>query len=238
MEKMLEIEGLYVGYRGVDAVHGISFCVRPGEIMTVIGGNGAGKSTTLNAIMGLLRYRGSITFKGQKLENLSTEARVGLGLGLVPEKRELFMSMSVKDNLLVGGYQVRSSRPGIDGALEQVFNLFPRLRERAGQTASTLSGGERQMLAMGRALMGRPSLLMLDEPSLGLAPLIVREIFQIINNLRATGVSVLLVEQNAVAALQAADYALLLENGSIVLDGSSAKLRTDQTIINTYLGVG
>lgn len=234
---MLEIENLHVGYRGIDAVKGVSFAVGKRGITTIIGANGAGKSTLLNAVMGLLPSRGTVRFEGQILGNMPPEARVGTGLGLVAERRELFGALTVEDNLLLGSFKAPDrTRTNLKLWFDEVYELFPRLQERRGQHAGTLSGGERQMLAMGRALMGRPRLLMLDEPSLGLAPLIIREIFQLIGRLRDSGVSILLVEQNARAALQAADDGMLLENGVIALRGKSADLASDASIAERYLG--
>ncbi|MBV9114208.1 MAG: ABC transporter ATP-binding protein [Hyphomicrobiales bacterium] len=238
MSAVLELRDLSVAYGGVLAVRGVSLSVEAGSIATVIGANGAGKSTLLNAIMGILPSQGHIGFSGASLEGLPVEARVAKGLGLVPEKRELFASMSVEDNLRLGAFLRRGEgRSAITASLEEVFGLFPRLRERRRQVAGTLSGGERQMLAMGRALMGHPKLLMLDEPSLGLAPLIVRDIFEIIARLQRAHVAILLVEQNARAALQIADQGYVMENGTIVLEGSCAALRSDPRVVETYLGI-
>jgi branched-chain amino acid transport system ATP-binding protein len=235
---VLELSDLAVAYGGVLAVRGVSLSVEAGRIATVIGANGAGKSTLLNAIMGILPSRGHIGFSGTSLEGLPVEARVAAGLGLVPEKRELFSSMSVEDNLRLGAFLRRAEgRDAMAAALGEVFALFPRLRERRRQLAGTLSGGERQMLAMGRALMGRPKLLMLDEPSLGLAPLIVRDIFEIVASLKRSHVAILLVEQNARAALQIADYGYVMENGSVALEGSCETLRSDPRVVETYLGI-
>ena len=231
---VLAVEALAVSYGAVPAVADISLAVPEGGLVTVIGPNGAGKSTLLNAIMGVLPSRGGLRFHGSDLGALSVEARVQLGIMLVPEKRELFATMSVADNLLLGGF--RFGRGGAGGELDRVYALFPRLRERHRQLAGTLSGGERQMLAMGRALMGRPRLLMLDEPSLGLAPLIVRDIFRIIADLRATGVAILLVEQNARAALAVADRGYVLETGRVTLEGDAATLAADPRIVEMYLG--
>jgi branched-chain amino acid transport system ATP-binding protein len=230
---MLEVRGLSVSYGGIGAVHDVSLQVAPGQIATVIGPNGAGKSTLLNAIMGVHPGRGEIRFRGRDVRGLDVEHRVRAGICLVPEKRELFGSMSVLDNLRLGAFRFRGKA---NTGLDEVFALFPRLAERRRQHAATLSGGERQMLAMGRALMGRPDLLMLDEPSLGLAPLIVREIFRIIAGLRTRGVAILLVEQNARAALQVSDYGYVLETGRVVLDGPSAALAGDARVAATYLG--
>ncbi len=235
---MLECTDLSVGYGKVEAVHGISLSVPPGHIVTVVGPNGAGKTTTMAAIMGLLPSTGRIVFDGRDLAGTSVEERVAAGLSLVPETRELFAEMTVADNLELGGLtRKRRDRGGLDGAFAEVYQLFPRLQERRRQLAGTLSGGERQMLALGRALMGAPRLLMLDEPSLGLAPLIVREIFQIIANLKARGSSILLVEQNARAALQVADAGHVLESGRIALSGSSSQLLHDEQVIASYLGI-
>ncbi len=206
-------------------------------MITVIGPNGAGKSTLLNALMGVLPSRGKIDYDGRPIGLLSLEERVMQGMALVPETRALFGTMPVEDNLLLGGYrQVRLGRKDSSAALEEVYALFPRLKERRAQLAGTLSGGERQMLAVGRALMGKPALLMLDEPSLGLAPLVVKEIFQMIDGLRATGVTILLVEQNARAALEVADHGYVLEMGEIALEGPAADLARDPRVIDTYLG--
>jgi branched-chain amino acid transport system ATP-binding protein len=234
---ILSVKDLHAGFGKAEVLHGISLDVHPGGVITVIGPNGAGKSTTLNTLMGLLPAKGRIEFEGQDITTTTLEERVILGLALVPEKRELFTTMSVYDNLLLGGFRPMKlgQRQWRDG-LEQVYNLFPRLKERYKQMAGTLSGGERQMLAVGRALMGQPKLLMLDEPSLGLAPLVVREIFTTIERLRASGVSILLVEQNARAALGVADHAYVLETGNISLQGLAAEMVKDPRVIETYLG--
>jgi branched-chain amino acid transport system ATP-binding protein len=234
---ILEVDDLHVGYGKVEALHGASIRVQAGKIVTVIGPNGAGKSTMLNAIMGLLPGRGEVRFVGKSLAGIGVEQRVSRGMNLVPETRELFGTMSVLDNLTLGTYS-RYSRREKDymDQLDYVFRLFPRLHERHAQHARTLSGGERQMLAVGRALMSKPKLLMLDEPSLGLAPLIVKEIFRIIDRLRETGVATLLIEQNARAALQVADYGYVLETGDIVLEGPAAELAKNPKVIETYLG--
>jgi branched-chain amino acid transport system ATP-binding protein len=203
----------------------------------VIGPNGAGKSTLLNAVMGVLPSRGRVRFAGQDLTELSLEERVMAGIALVPEKRELFGTMSVEDNLVLGGWRrKRLKAAGWRDTIETVYGIFPRLKERREQQAATLSGGERQMLAIGRALMAQPKLLMLDEPSLGLAPLIVREIFEVMAKLRTTGVTILLVEQNARAALNVADHGYVLETGDLVLDGPAQRLASDPRVIETYLG--
>ncbi len=239
---MLAVDSLYTSYGKVEALHGVSLQISAGRIVTVIGPNGAGKSTLLNALAAALpngaSQRGTVHFLQQNLAGVAVEQRVARGLCLVPEKRELFASMSVEDNLLLGSYRrYRAGEKNYRDQLPVVFDLFPRLLERRRQQAGTLSGGERQMLALGRALMAKPQLLMLDEPSLGLAPLIAREIFQIIVRLRAAGVAILLVEQNARAALQVADYGYVLETGEVVLKGPAAQLATDPRVIATYLGL-
>ncbi len=234
---LLAVEGLDVAYGGIAAVHGARLRIEEGEIVTVIGPNGAGKTTLLNAIMGVHPGRGAVRFAGHDVGRLSIEDRVRAGLGLVPERRELFPSMSVEDNLRLGFFRHRrQGRAAAKAALDDVYALFPRLLERRTQHAGTLSGGERQMLATGRALMGRPDLLMLDEPSLGLAPLIVRDIFSIISGLRDRGCAVLLVEQNARAALRVADRGYVLETGRITLEGAAADLASDPRVVQTYLG--
>jgi branched-chain amino acid transport system ATP-binding protein len=234
---LLEIRDLHVAYGKVEAVHGVSLAIRDGSIVTVIGPNGAGKTTLLGASMGLLPSRGDIHYAGTSLAGIAVEQRVALGLCLVPERRELFAAMSVADNLQLGAFQrYRAGDRTIERTREEVYARFPRLAERQRQLAGTLSGGERQMLALGRALMSRPKLLMLDEPSLGLAPLIVREIFSIISALRQTGVAILLVEQNARAALQVADYGYVLETGEIAIEGESITLASDPRVAATYLG--
>ena len=234
----LEVKDLSVAYGKVEALHHASLRVGVGSIVTVIGPNGAGKTTMLNAIMGLLPSRGTVRYDGGPVDAEDVEARVARGLVLVPERRELFAEMTVADNLVLGAFpRFRRRDSGIDADLAAVFQRFPRLLERKAQLAGTLSGGERQMLALGRALMARPRLLMLDEPSLGLAPLIVREIFHIIADLRRTGVSILLVEQNARAALHVADHAYVIETGEIVLEGPARQLASDPKVIETYLGL-
>jgi branched-chain amino acid transport system ATP-binding protein len=233
--QLLAIENVSVSYGKVEAVRNVSLAVAEGQIVTVIGPNGAGKTTLLMAAMGLLRSAGRMTFQGNDLAKLDVEGRVERGLCLVPEKRELFADMSVADNLLLGSYSLRD-RSKAQETLDDVFRRFPRLKERQKQAAGTLSGGERQMLALGRALMAKPKLLVLDEPSLGLAPLIVREIFRTIASLRSLGVSVLLVEQNARAALETADYGYVLETGEIVQSGPADTLIHDPKLIAAYLG--
>jgi branched-chain amino acid transport system ATP-binding protein len=232
----LSINDLHVAYGKVEAVRGISLALERGQIVTVIGPNGAGKTTLLAAAMGLLPSRGAMSFDGMDLHDLDVEARVEQGFCLVPERRELFADLSVEDNLLLGAYARRLDRNAVRQSLDQVYTRFPRLQERRRQIANTLSGGERQMLALGRALMAKPRLLLLDEPSLGLAPLIVREIFHIIASLRELGVSILLVEQNARAALETADFGYVLETGEMVHSGPASTLMHDPKLIATYLG--
>ena len=237
---VLEVADLCVAYGKVEALHHANLRVAPGQIVTVIGPNGAGKTTLLCAVMGLLpKSQGEIRFLGNRPRQIEVERMVALGMNLVPEKRELFAEMSVEDNLLLGAFmRYRMGLRDQRETMEDVFGIFPRLKERRTQQAGTLSGGERQMLAVGRALMAKPKLLMLDEPSLGLAPLVVREIFRVIADLRQTGVSILLVEQNARAALQIADYAYVLETGEIALEGPSKQLADDPKVVQSYLGLG
>jgi branched-chain amino acid transport system ATP-binding protein len=237
MSAVLEVRHLHVAYGKVEAVHDVSLTVAPGTIVSVIGPNGAGKTTLLAAVIGLLPSRGMIDYLGESAAVLAVEQRVARGLVLVPERRELFAAMSVADNLELGAFQrIRRGERDSKETLARVYERFPRLAERRGQLAGTLSGGERQMLAMGRALMGHPRLLLLDEPSLGLAPLMVREIFSIISALRETGVSILLVEQNARAALQVSDYGYVLETGELAVEGPSAELAVNPRVAATYLG--
>jgi branched-chain amino acid transport system ATP-binding protein len=224
-----------VCYDKVEAVRNVSLSVEQGQIVTVIGPNGAGKTTLLMAAIGLLSSSGQIAFQGSDLGKIAVEGRVERRLCLVPEKRELFSDMSVADNLLLGSYSLRD-RSDVQKTLDEVYGRFPRLKERRSQAAGTLSGGERQMLALGRALMAKPKLLMLDEPSLGLAPLVVREIFRTIASLRDLGVSILLVEQNARAALETADVGYVLETGEIVQSGPADTLIHDPRLISAYLG--
>ena len=234
---LLHVSELRAGYGRAEVLHGLGLDAAKGSVITVIGPNGAGKSTLLNTLMGLLPGKGRIEFEGQDITGLTLEERVMAGIALVPEKRELFGTMPVEDNLVLGGFrQMRLGNPHWRDRLSEVYDLFPRLKERRTQLAGTLSGGERQMLAVGRSLMSGPSLLMLDEPSLGLAPLIVKEIFGIIERLRATGVTIVLVEQNARAALQVADYGYVLEMGEVGLHGPARELADDPRVIETYLG--
>ncbi len=238
MKALFEVKDLHVAYGKVEAVKGVSLEIPPGAIVAVIGPNGAGKSTILNAAMGLLPSRGEVAFEGASLSYEGVEARVARGLALVPEKRELFSQMTIADNLTLGAFSRRSqSAAERSGDLQKVYTLFPRLQERKNQRAGTLSGGERQMLAIARMLMSRPKLLMLDEPSLGLAPLIVREVFKTIVELSRSGVSILLVEQNAVAALEISQYAYVLEMGQVTKEGPAATLRKDPELAATYLGL-
>ena len=234
---LLQITGLHAGYGRAEVLHGIDLALDKGRIITVIGPNGAGKSTLLNTLMGILPGKGSITYAGQPVQAMTLEERVMLGIALVPEKRELFSTMTVEDNLVLGGFrQMRLGQRQWRARIDEVYTLFPRLKERRLQVSGTLSGGERQMLAVGRALMSRPQLLMLDEPSLGLAPLVVQEILCNVQALRDTGVSILLVEQNARAALEVADYGYVLEMGTISLHGPARELAHDARVIDTYLG--
>jgi len=234
MSALLEVADVHIAYGKVEAVRGVSLAVGSNEIVTIIGANGAGKSTLLNAIMGVLPLKGRVGFAGEDMARLEIEDRVALGIGLVPEHRELFSTMNVEDNLQLGAFRVPKATAA--QSFERVYTLFPRLAERRKQLAGTLSGGEQQMLAMGRALMGAPRLLMLDEPSLGLAPIIVADIFRTVGELRAAGVSVLLVEQNAQAALKIADRAYVMELGEFVLNGSAADIATNQRVAASYLG--
>ena len=238
MTAMLEIRDLHVAYGQVEAVRGVTLTLEAGQIVSVIGPNGAGKTTLLAAAMGLLPSRGVLRFEGADLHALDVEDRVERGLCLVPERRELFGEMPVLDNLVLGAWSKRLGASALRDRLDSVYALFPRLAERRRQRADTLSGGERQMLAVGRALMSSPRLLMLDEPSLGLAPLIVAEILAIVRSLREQGVSILLVEQNALAALESSDHGYVLETGEIALSGDSRSLAGDPRVRQTYLGGG
>jgi len=242
MTVVLEVKDLHARYGKVEALHGASLKVESGQIVAVIGPNGAGKSTMLAAIMGALPVTGSATgvvsYLGHNLTGLPVEKRQVRGMCLVPEKRELFSTMSVLDNLVLGAYsRKRAGERNYLDQLDMIYSLFPRLKERRAQAAGTLSGGERQMLAVGRALMAKPQLIMLDEPSLGLAPRITKEIFHVISELRKTGVATLLVEQNARAALQVANYGYVLETGDMTLEGPAADLASNPRVIETYLGL-
>ena len=232
---LLKVDDIHVYYGSIHAIKGISFEVREGEIVTLIGANGAGKSTTLNTVSGLLRPRsGLITFEGKSIVGIGANKVVGLGMALCPEGRRVFQQMTVRENLEMGGF----SRPNdeIPGSLEDVFTRFPRLKEREKQVAGTLSGGEQQMLAMARALMSRPKLLMLDEPSMGLAPILVEQIFDIITELHQSGVTILLVEQNAQMALAVADRAYVMETGVITMQGPAQELLHNDAVQKAYLG--
>ena len=233
---MLEISGLQVAYKGIPALHGVSLAVKTGEIVTLIGANGAGKTTTLKAVSGIVRPSGGeIRFEDQRIDALSADKIVARGIAHVPEGRRVFPQLSVHDNLIAGAHLVRDSGK-IKSVLEQVFAMFPRLLERRRQFAETLSGGEQQMLALGRAMMSQPRLLMLDEPSLGLAPLVVEEVARAVLALRETGVTILLVEQNAQLALAMCDRGYVLENGRVILSDRGATLRRDPKVIASYLG--
>lgn len=235
---ILEVSNLHVRYGAVEAVRGLSFGVEEGQVVTLIGPNGAGKTSTLLGLMGLVNAGGEVSYKGQALRQRSPEQLSKLGITLVPEKRELFASMNVEDNLMLGAFtRFQAREVGIKEDLEQVFTLFPRLRERRTQLAGTMSGGEQQMLAIGRALMAKPKLLILDEPSLGLAPLIVREIFRILSKLKKGGISILLVEQNARMALSLADQGYVLETGELVMQGPAQQLLHDPRVTESYLGI-
>ena len=234
MSSVLQVENINVYYGSIHAVKDVSFHVEQGEVVTLIGANGAGKSTTLNTVAGLLHSRaGSVRFMGEELRHVPGHRLVGRGMALVPEGRRIFQQMTVQENLDMGGY----CRGGdLSADMERVYERFPRLKERRRQVAGTLSGGEQQMLAMGRALMSHPKLLMLDEPSMGLAPLLVEQIFEIIRQLHADGTTILLVEQNAQAALAVADRGYVLETGRIVTEGSGAALLESDAIKKAYLG--
>ena len=235
METLLNVEGINVYYGAIHAIKDISFHVNEGEIVTLIGANGAGKTTTLQTISGLLRSKtGSITFEGQNISNVRADKLVARGLAQVPEGRRVFLQMSVEENLEMGAYTQPPA--GVPRDLEMVYDLFPRLKERRSQVAGTLSGGEQQMLAMGRALMSHPKLLMLDEPSMGLAPILVEQIFDIIKELHKAGTTILLVEQNAQAALSVANRGYVLETGKIVTTGTGAELLASPAIKKAYLG--
>lgn len=235
MGTILKVDDINVYYGSIHAIKGISFEVEEGEVVTLIGANGAGKSTTLNTISGLLRSKtGSIEFMGQSLAKVPSHKIVERGLALVPEGRRIFLQMTVQENLEMGAFTQKGGETQQD--LEKIYALFPRLKERLKQMAGTLSGGEQQMLAMGRALMSHPKLLMLDEPSMGLAPILVEQIFDIIKDLNQKGSTILLVEQNAQMALSVADRAYVLETGHVVMDGTGAELLTNERVRSAYLG--
>ncbi len=232
---MLRAEHLDVFYGGIHALKDVSINIPQGKIVTLIGANGAGKSSTLRAISGLIRKTGKVFLGGEDISSATPEAITAGGLVLVPEGRKIFPHLTVYENLMLGAY-VRSDKAGVNETRDWVYDLFPRLRERAWQKGGTLSGGEQQMLALGRALMSRPGVIMMDEPSLGLAPLLVREVFEIISTINAEGVTLLLVEQNAFAALRVAHYAYVLEVGRIVLEGTGEELLADRRVREAYLG--
>jgi len=233
---LLEIQELHTSYGAIKALRGISFKIEASQVVSLIGANGAGKSTTLNTISGLLKPRqGRIIFDGRDITGWRSDRITALGLVQVPEGRQVIAPMTVMENLMLGAYR-RTDREAINADMEQIFRRFTRLNERRHQKAGSMSGGEQQMLAVGRAMMARPRLLMLDEPSMGLAPLLVNEVFQIIADIKAQGIPILLVEQNARKALQIADYAYVLERGVIVKEGAAKALAEDAEIISTYLG--
>ena len=233
---MLKVTDLSVHYGGIEALKGISFEVGQGQIVTLIGANGAGKSTTLRAISGLVRpSAGSINFMGRDITALNSQKIVAEGIAMVPEGRRVFANLTVKENLKIGAY-LRKDRDEIEEGIKDIYRRFPRLKEREWQLAGTLSGGEQQMLAVGRAMMAKPKLMMMDEPSLGLAPLVVKDIFSIIRDLKSEGITILLIEQNANAALRCADVGFVLETGSITMTGSGQELLTNEAVKAAYLG--
>ena len=236
---LLEINDLHVAYGKIQALHGVSFNVEKGEIVSIIGANGAGKTTTLKTISGLLKpTAGTMTFDGTNIATVAPFARVDLGISQVPEGRGIFPGMTVLENLEMGKYHRRNARSEMAEDLDRVFELFPRVKERSGQFAGTLSGGEQQMVAIGRALMARPELVLLDEPSMGLAPMIVAQIFEIIRQINADGMTVVLVEQNALKAMSISDRTYVLETGTVVMSGKSADLIDNADIKAAYLGAG
>ena len=238
---MLKVEKLEAGYGHIAALKGVDLAVEPGEFVAILGPNGAGKSTLMNAIIGVLRQdAGAITFAERRVDDLATAQRIRLGMGIIPEGRQLFFDMTVRENLILGAYAQLGLRigPQLDAALDQIFTLFPRLHERQDQLAGSLSGGEAQMVAVGRALMSRPKLLLCDEPSLGLAPMVVRELLATLARLRDTGITILLADQNAQAALRIADRAYILDTGRVVASGASAALANDARLRAAYLGTG
>lgn len=235
---LLEVKDLVVSYGGIEALKGISFSVDEGQIVTLIGANGAGKSTTLRAITGIVPVKsGTITYNGENITGMDTQKVVERGIALVPEGRRVFANLTVLENLKIGAY-LRKDTAQIQKDIEYIYKLFPRLEERSWQLAGTLSGGEQQMLAVGRAMMTRPKLIMMDEPSLGLAPLVVKDIFGIIGRLSADGITILLIEQNANAALHAAHYGYVLETGMMTLSGTGEELLSSKSIQEAYLGKG
>ncbi len=234
-ETILDVKDLNVKYGAIHALKGVSFTVAKGEVVSLIGANGAGKTTTLRAISGMLPYAGSVSFRGESLKGVPAHDLIGRGICHSPEGRGVFPNLTVMENIELGAY-TRKDRDGIAADIEHCFRLFPRLEERVKQAAGTLSGGEQQMLAMSRALMGRPRLLMLDEPSLGLAPLIVAQIFEIVKKINSEGTTVLLVEQNARMALKISHRAYVVETGKITLSGTGQDLLNDHRVIESYLG--
>ena len=233
---MLKVTDLKVNYSGIEALKGISFDVRQGQIVTLIGANGAGKSTTLRAISGLVKpSSGSINFMGRDITMLNPQRVVAEGVALVPEGRRVFPNLTVKENLKIGAY-LRNDKDEIEDDIKDIYRRFPRLREREWQLAGTLSGGEQQMLAVGRAMMAKPKLLMMDEPSLGLAPLVVKDIFSIIRDLKSEGITILLIEQNANAALRCADFGFVIETGHITMTGAGSELLVNKAVKEAYLG--
>jgi branched-chain amino acid transport system ATP-binding protein len=235
-EPILSVQGLRAGYGRAEVLHGVDLRIAAGQIVALVGPNGAGKTTAMHAIMRVLPSTGRVLFQGRPLDGVPTEDLVGSGLVLVPETRALFADMAVEDNLLLGAFARRRHIGALLAELEPVYAIFPRLRERRRQLAGTLSGGEQQMLAVGRALMAKPALLLLDEPSLGLAPRIVQEMFRVLETLRQAGLAILLVEQNARAALRLADYGYVLELGTVIAEGPTALLREDPRVLDVYMG--
>lgn len=233
---MLEVKDLYVNYGAIEAIKGISFTVRPGEIVTLIGANGAGKTTTLHTISGLIKAKsGSITYNGTDLQKTDPSKMISLGIAHVPEGRHVFPEMTVEENLQMGAF-INKNKEETAATMQDVYEKFPRLRERRRQLAGTLSGGEQQMVAVGRALMGKPSIILMDEPSMGLSPLLVKEVFAIIKEIHAAGITVLLNEQNAKMALSIADRAYVLETGTISISGDAQELLKDERVKKAYLG--
>ena len=236
MSSLLEIRDLKVNYGGIEALKGISFDVKEGEIVTLIGANGAGKSTTLRSIMSVVTpSAGSISYNGEDITHMPTDEIVKRGIVLVPEGRRVFPNLTVLENLRIGAY-LRTDKEGIEADIKHVYSLFPRLEERSWQQAGTLSGGEQQMLAVGRALMAKPRLIMMDEPSLGLAPLVVKDIFSIIRRINESGTTVLLIEQNANAALKIANRGYVMQTGNVTMTGTGLELLNDQSVREAYLG--
>jgi len=232
---MLKVKGLNVRYGGIHAVRGIDFDVPEGSIVTLIGANGAGKSSSLRAMCNLVKKSGNVTFKGQDISEIPTKDIIKMGITMVPEGRRVFSDLTIYENLVLGAY-TRKDKDNVKQDIDWVYSIFPRLEEREGQLAGTLSGGEQQMLALGRALMSRPKLLMLDEPSLGLAPMLVRDVFSVIRKIHDDGVTILLIEQNARMALKIADFAYVLETGTITLSGTGEEVLKNDKVLKAYLG--